>query len=1836
MPLAGRGEATSAEQSIRFENLGAEAQKQYSGDGLSITPTAGGARLRAVFQRLEGEATNEGLWLASTADEDAARAERFRVLASGVGREPAVPVALAANGTVWATAEAVAFVRPGLVEEYRVSMDGIRQDFVLPQRPTGVGALRVHLTLRGATAEAAAYGAKLRLAGTGRDIAYSRLRVTDARGKNLAAVIEVPAPDRLTVRVDDAEAAYPVRIDPTFSDADWASMGDLPGANRRVSAVVVDGNGNLYIGGDFTAVGNVAANFIAKWNGSVWSPLGSGMGGENGLPAVTALAVSGGDLYAGGHFTSAGGVTANRIAKWSGNAWTPLGSGLSSFVTALAVSGGNLYAAGYFFTAGGVPANSVAMWNGTAWSALGSGIDQLSDVSALAVSGGDLYVGGGFAMAGGVAASHIAKWNGSVWSPLGSGLNGHVTSLAVKAGEVYAGGGFSTAGGISANNIAKWNGSAWSALGSGMNNSVMELQVSGGDLYAGGRFSTAGGLAANHLAKWNGTAWSAVGFQVPGNISAFAVSGSNLYVGGDFDVAGGVKAKHIAQWNGSAWSALGSGKGMTGEVYSVAVSDGGLYAGGAFTEAGGERVNCVARWDGNSWAALNFGMNGTVYALAVNGSSLYAGGVFTNAGPMGANRIAKWNGSNWSALGTGMNGDVYDLAVNGGDLYAGGVFTTAGGVTVNRIAKWNGSAWTALGSGMSGGASPNVSALAVNGGQLYAGGVFTSAGGVSASHIAKWNGSAWSALGSGMNGGVNALVVSGGNIYAGGVFSMAGGVSASRIAKWNGSAWSALGSGMNGSVNALGANNGDLYAGGGFTMAGGVEANRIAKWNGGQWLPLGSGMNSSVHALAISGSDLYAGGSFATAGGMQADYIVRADITEPPIYVTGNGVKIAEGDTTPATEDHTNFGGVPFEGDAAVIRTFTIINTGTVNLLLTGMPLVRLDGSGSFTVTQQPASAIVAANGGAQSFQIKFDPDTVGPVEATVTIASDHPDQGNYTFAIGGAGVRPEIGIVANGVEIANGDSTPAAADHTDFGGTGTGTGGATRTFTIANKGGEVLILTGAPRISLSGSAAFTVAQQPASATVAANGGTQTFQITFVPDSLGPALATVTIASNDPDHGTYTFAIGGTGLARGEVALDDASIQLDQGAEQAVVKVQRTGGTAPVGVTVKTSDGPASNVPPFASALAGVDYTAVNSVAQFAEGEMSKEVLITLLPKTGPSAPNKQFTVTLSAPTGGATLGAVSTATIQIRANDTTKPTVTITAPTAKASDLSPFLAKGMTGDAKGIDRVEVRLNASLLGNAMLGNTKSSTSIPWSLPISPLEGDNTLAVTAFDLRGNFTTVTRTFNFARRYQLTLSRTNALAGAVALSAKPAAGASALTPSAVAADPKAALVAPGTVVNLTAGAKSGFVFSDWQNLAAGAEVVGNAATFVMPANDVAVTAGFIASPFHPPAGRANSFIGLLHPTAPPPNNANVGILNGTLTASGGFTGKLLVDGVAQSINATFFGDGSAILKSGAVWGNSLTFGGRVLTLAFDFDAAAVTASLVNGASTSTGEATRPLYSSANSNQVPTALLGSPTASKGFYTLVFPAKEQQPPMDANPFPKGYGFATLSLTNSGEVSLTGTLADGAGITAGSALLAGDTAPFLVQLPTPAAASAKGGSLSGVLVFENLADSDLTAQELLWFRAAAAGTGAATHLYTGGWPHGIQVDALGGLYNSALKVHNALGLPAPDPVNGNAELMFTDGKLAPDITKTNFNISGNTVTKIPASDGSFMLTLAASTGGFSGSFVPNWANPNSAKPGFKGILLQKGANKGGYGFFISNAKNEQVPESGAVTLGAQK
>lgn len=585
-------------------------------------------------------------------------------------------------------------------------------------------------------------------------------------------------------------------------------------------------------------------------------------------------------LYAGGDFYEAAGILVNKVAKWDGTSWSGVGGGLDNDANALAIYDDDgagphlpvLVAAGSFTTAGGVAANRIAKWDGISWSPLGTGLNDVA-ISLLVFDepGPDppvLLIGGVFTSAGGMQANRIARWNGSSWSTLGNGFDAPVSGLAEydedgpgpQRSKVFAGGTFTTAEGIPANRIAKWNGLSWIGVGADMttSGSYVNVQAFGifdddgsgpaiPSLYVGGTFSFAGGLSAINIARWNGTSWSAVGAGIGGSaVTSMRVHDDDgagphqprLYVGGYYSTAGGLDASSIASWDGSTWATLRSGVGTLQTVHALEVFDDDgsglepafLYVGGNFSYAGTMFVDNIAKWNGTQWSTLESGTNGSPLAMAVHDEdesgplspALFVGGVINAAGGIEVDGIARFNGTSWSAVGESLDGSVealivYDRDGLGGNppvLAAGGAFVKSGlDTSVRKVAVWDGQDWTSLGGGTAGGTkNSTVFALAAwdpdgSGPQptkLYAGGEFITAGGVTVNRIAQWNGSFWASLGSGMNAPVRALAVfdpdgSGpipSALYAGGDFTTAGGVSASLMARWNGVSWSPLGAGL--------------------------------------------------------------------------------------------------------------------------------------------------------------------------------------------------------------------------------------------------------------------------------------------------------------------------------------------------------------------------------------------------------------------------------------------------------------------------------------------------------------------------------------------------------------------------------------------------------------------------------------------------------------------------------------------------------------------------------------------------------------------------------------------------------------------------------------------------------------------------------------------------------------------------------------------------------------------------------------------------------------------------------------------------------------------------------
>jgi hypothetical protein len=307
-----------------------------------------------------------------------------------------------------------------------------------------------------------------------------------------------------------------------WDGTNWNTVGGgtLGGASsgNRVNAIAGRGS-DVFVGGTFTNVGGINVSNIARWDGANWWNMGVGFDATVGVLAASANAV-----YAAGSFTNVNDppfiFTVNHIAMWDGFNWYGLGSGVNpnGAINAIAVSGNNVYVGGTFTNAGGVTANRIAMWDGFGWSSLGTGSSNglNGTVFGIAINGSDVYVGGSFTNAGGTnIVRGIAKWDGMKWSGLGTGALG-TSAAEVRAlgfsddGKLYCCGRFTNMSGVAASGIARWDGTKWEALGSGFFADLAvvrgtDMTIRGNDVFAVGTFTVAGLTDSSGIARWNDT-----------------------------------------------------------------------------------------------------------------------------------------------------------------------------------------------------------------------------------------------------------------------------------------------------------------------------------------------------------------------------------------------------------------------------------------------------------------------------------------------------------------------------------------------------------------------------------------------------------------------------------------------------------------------------------------------------------------------------------------------------------------------------------------------------------------------------------------------------------------------------------------------------------------------------------------------------------------------------------------------------------------------------------------------------------------------------------------------------------------------------------------------------------------------------------------------------------------------------------------------------------------------------------------------------------------------------------------------------------------------------------
>jgi hypothetical protein len=349
-------------------------------------------------------------------------------------------------------------------------------------------------------------------------------------------------------------------------DVHWDEPFGIAGANGTVYTLVMDGD-FLYAGGKFTGLGGehgyggVACYRIGRWDGQTWQALGPGPGipgiVDNENSSISGILVYDGIVYVGGYIPPSSGIPWNHVARWDGSQWSQLGSGLADLITTPPVGDivefqGDVYFSGGFREAGGKSVYSIARWDGSQWHDLDGGLRPnpgSPQGRAMVTDDNYLYVVGNFAWGDIV---NIARWDGNTWSALPAFRPGDYRDMVMVGSDLYVAGLFSTNGvDGTVNNIGLWDGANWHNLGGGANGKVMSIFPVGGLLYIAGIFTSAGGSPANRVAVWDGTNWRGLGSGVGSEGWTFAVAArenGEVFVGGSHLTAGGMYSYRLARW----------------------------------------------------------------------------------------------------------------------------------------------------------------------------------------------------------------------------------------------------------------------------------------------------------------------------------------------------------------------------------------------------------------------------------------------------------------------------------------------------------------------------------------------------------------------------------------------------------------------------------------------------------------------------------------------------------------------------------------------------------------------------------------------------------------------------------------------------------------------------------------------------------------------------------------------------------------------------------------------------------------------------------------------------------------------------------------------------------------------------------------------------------------------------------------------------------------------------------------------------------------------------------------------------------------------------------------
>jgi uncharacterized delta-60 repeat protein len=719
------------------------------------------------------------------------------------------------------------------------------------------------------------------------------------------------------------------------------------GFDNSVYSVVVQSDGKILVGGDFTTFSGSSQNYLIRLNsdGSKDTSFNIGSGFDAGIFNFNCVKIqSNGKILVGGEFTTYQGSSQNYLIRLnsdgSKDATFDIGSGFNSSVGSLAIqSDGKILVGGFFSTFSGSSQNRFIRLNSDGSKDesfdVGSGFANLGFILSIVIqSDGKILVGGYYTTYKGLAQNYLIRLNsdGSKDETFVSVITDTVVSMAIQSdGKILVAGWF----GLKRVNSDGTNDATFN-IGSGFNDQINSISIqSDGKIIFGGNFTEFTGSTQNRIIRLNS--------------------------------------------NGSKDSTFNIGTGFSSSVYSVVIqSDGKILAGGGFTTYSGSSQNYLTKL--NSDGSIFSGGTAPTISGTTQYGDLVVGDIQTeysiNYGGV------KWWGGPDEELGYVVgnarpDGQSVPAGVTGGPAYVG--FWRSELLTDNsflNLANYIGSE-----NGQPPFASTNeaVTWLNANGYyssfiglmKYYVGGQFTVFGGVDVNKLVSLNtdGSQNTLfdIGSGFNDLVNSTAIqSDGKVLVGGDFTTFNGSSQNRLIRLNtdGSKDTSfnIGTGFVGNVYSIAIqSDGKILVGGSFYEFTGSTQNKLIRLNSDgskdETFDIGSGFNSGVYSVAVqSDGKILVGGNFSQFNGTTQKTFIR---------LNSNGSK----DSSFNVEDVFNGSGiysilVQSDGKILVGGEFTTFTGSSQNYL------IRLNTDGSKDETFDIGSGF---NSSVMSMKIQSD-----------------------------------------------------------------------------------------------------------------------------------------------------------------------------------------------------------------------------------------------------------------------------------------------------------------------------------------------------------------------------------------------------------------------------------------------------------------------------------------------------------------------------------------------------------------------------------------------------------------------------------------------------------------------------------------------------------------------------------------------------------------------------------------------------------------------------------------------------------------------------------------------